>query len=224
MALVVSVPAHSQVLQHLSVDFVMDTRGDSPQERIEGTIYYIAPDRTLIYVASPVVQWNVFDRNTLLIYYPVEQRAFRFVSRNRLLIPFSYSFLGFVKDDFGLSDAGFALEETGIRDGGFVSIWSPPLPVRSIIGGAVVGMRDDRPYFLELLSPDGRVSTRVEYADFYQSGIFLFPATAQTTRYQDDKLVEERYTYSSFSTNVPLPDSVLSFALPDGVTPKELSW
>lgn len=49
----------------------------------------------------------------LLIYYPEERRAFRFISRNRLMIPFAQSFIGLVREDSGLSGAGFFLLEKG---------------------------------------------------------------------------------------------------------------
>jgi hypothetical protein len=77
-----------------------------------------------------------FEGADLLIYFPQERRAFRFISRNRLMIPFAQSFIGLVREDFGLSDAGFLLRENRKRADILITIWTPPRAYRPYIGEA----------------------------------------------------------------------------------------
>jgi hypothetical protein len=118
-------------------------RNDGEQP-VRGTLYFQAPERVLIRVSEPTLQWSEFSGHTLLIYYPAEQRAFRFISRNRLLIPFARSFLGFLRPDFGLAGRHSRRQgELGL---------GPPRSLRRAIGQAVSADRGE-PVFLQLTTP-----------------------------------------------------------------------
>jgi hypothetical protein len=76
-------PLLCQSVETLIVDFSRKTLSTAGEELISGTIYFQAPEDVIITVDSPVVQWSIFEGTNLLIYYPLERRAFRFISRNR---------------------------------------------------------------------------------------------------------------------------------------------
>jgi len=219
-----SAPVHCQALETLSADFTLRTKRGASVETVRGSLYHVAPAKTILRVTEPVTQWSIFEGGTLLIYYPAERRAFRFVSRNRLLIPFSYSFIGLVKEDFGLADAGFQLESTEVRGDALMSTWSPPPAVSGVIGRAVVGIREDRPFLLELYGPNDSLSVRVEYGEYFESGFLAFPTRAKTVQFEGESSTEEVYTYESFAVNAELPEEVAGFALPDDVEVKEVHW
>lgn len=222
--LLLAAPLLSQAVDNITADFTLVTRSGSSVETVRGSLFHLAAQKTILRVTDPVLQWSVFEGRTLLIYYPQERRAFRFISRNRLLLPFSTSFVGLVKMDFGLSDAGFRLEETEVREGVFESTWSPPSAVRSVIGKAVVGVREDRPFYMELYDPDGAVATRIEYSAYVDRGLLRLPTKAKTIQHGDGETVEEEYTYTHLRINADLPEDVVGFRLPDAIEVEEIYW
>jgi hypothetical protein len=221
VGIVVSLDA--QTVQSLSASFTI-RRSEDSGEPVSGMFYQIGANRTILQVTEPVLQWNVFDAGNLLIYYPEAAKAYRFVSRNRLLIPFSYSFIGLVREDFGLANAGFTLQDTRIDGEYFVSTWDPPEPVEAIIGEAVVGMSGEWPVYLEVRGPDGSAVVRVEYSGYQRVGVYSLPSHAHIVRNSDSGVEEEFYDYAGFAVNGVLPDAVLHFSLPDNVDVRELAW
>ena len=212
--------AGAQSLQTLSVDFVRL----SGREEVRGTLYFQAPDRVLIRVSQPALQWSEFEGHNLLIYYPEERRAFRFVSRNRLLIPFARSFLGFLRPDFGLAEAGFSLRQSRQRGDLLLTIWDPPRALRRIIGQALVGTDRGGPVFLQLDDPKGKLLSRTEYGELRQAGGLTFPGRIVVVERSGEEQSREESRYSNHLVNAPLPPEAADFRLPEGIPVQELEW
>ena len=213
-------PAGAQSLQTLAVDFVRNGGG----EPVRGTLYFQAPERVLIRVSEPTLQWSEFSGHTLLIYYPAEQRAFRFISRNRLLIPFARSFLGFLRPDFGLAEAGFSLRHSRRRGELLLTVWDPPRALRRTIGQARVGTDRGGPVFLQLDDPQGRLLTRTEYSQACQAGGLSFPGRIVVVEGDGPGQRREESLYTNHLVNAPLPPEAASFRLPEGIPVQELQW
>lgn len=213
-------PAGAQSLQTLTVDFV---RIDGKEE-VRGTLYFQAPERVLIRVSEPTLQWSEFSGQTLLIYYPAQQRAFRFISRNRLLIPFARSFLGFLRPDFGLAEAGFSLRHSRRRDELLLTVWDPPRSLRRSIGQALVGTDRGGPVFLQLDDPKGRLLSRTEYSQARQAGGLSFPGRIVVVEGEGAEQRREESLYTNHQVNAPLPPDAADFRLPEGIPVQELQW
>lgn len=220
--LLAAAAAASQSLQTLAVDFVR--RSDSTGEVVRGSLYFQAPDRVLIRVSEPALQWSEFSGRNLLIYYPEEGRAFRFISRNRLLIPFARSFLGFLRPDFGLADAGFSLQQNRQRGDLLVTVWKPPRALRSTIGETLVGTDRGGPIFLQLSDPQGRMLSRTEYAEPRSVGRLSFPGRIVVWQRTGEEETREESFYSNHRVNMPLPAEVTGFRLPEDVPVQEVQW
>jgi hypothetical protein len=204
----------------LSVDFVRR----SGQQEVRGTLYFQAPERVLLRVSQPTLQWSQFEGRNLLIYYPEQQRAFRFISRNRLLIPFARSFLGFLRPDFGLAEAGFTLRQSRRRGDLLLTIWDPPRVLRRAIGRALVGTDRGGPVFLQLDDPKGQLLSRTEYGEPRQAGGLTFPGRIVVVERSGEQQRREESLYFNHRVNAPLPPEAADFRLPEGVPVQELQW
>jgi len=191
---------------------------------IEGTLYFLAPDQVIIVVSKPVLQWSVFRGKDLLIYYPQERKAFRFISRNRLLIPFARSFIGLVREDFGLAEAGFSLKEHRRQAGLLMTVWSAPQRIRRLISRAVVGSDGGRPVLLELYDPKNRLVARTTYSSYFQQGPILLPGRSTAFQVTPNGELREEFFYFNHRVNEPLPSEVEDFRVPDSVEVQELAW
>ena len=216
--------AASQGLQTLSVDFVRRSGSGQDQEEVHGTLYFQAPERVLIRVSEPTLQWSEFAGRNLLIYYPGEHMAFRFISRNRLLVPFARSFLGFLRPDFGLADAGFTLKQNRKRGDLLVTVWEPPRALRSYVGQALVGTDRGGPVFLELEDREGRTVSRTEYTAPTTVGGLTFPGRITVVQRTGDVESREESLYTNHRVNAPLPFEAADFRLPEDVPVQELQW
>jgi hypothetical protein len=221
-------PAPSQSVVTLSVDFTRKTILPAGEEPVSGTIHFRAPEEVTIIVDTPVLQWSRFQGADLLIYYPLERRAFRFVSRNRLMIPFAQSFVGLVREDFGLPDAGFTLRENRIQAGVLTTVWSPPRALRTYIGEARIGMRkyerEVHPLFLEFYGRKENLLTRITYLEYREDLQPSFPGRILILQNGEEGEVREEIRYSGHRINESLPPEVINFHLAEDVPVEELKW
>jgi hypothetical protein len=228
MLLIASKPLFCQTLESLIVDFTRRTVSAAGDELVSGTIYFKAPEDVVIIVDSPVLQWSIFEGPNLLIYYPLEHRAFRFISRNRLMIPFAQSFIGLVREDFGLSQAGFFLQENRKRADILITVWRPPRTLRSYIGEAWIGTqkheKQAHPFFLELHDPEGNLLTRITYLDYREDLQPSFPGKVLILQKGEDGEVRDEIRYSDHRINAVIPAEVAGFDLPPDVSVDELKW
>jgi hypothetical protein len=210
------------------MDFSRKTATAAGEELVSGTIYFQAPEFVIITVDSPVEQWSIFEGVNLLIYYPRERRAFRFISRNRLMVPFAQSFIGLVREDFGLSDAGFHIRENRKRADVLITVWAPPRSLRSYIGEAWIGMQkydtQVHPLFLEFYDPKGNLLTRITYLEYRDELEPSFPGRILILQNGEDGEVREEIRYSGHRINQVLPAEVTGFHLPADVSVEELKW
>lgn len=217
-------PVVCQTVETLAVDFARKTTSRQGEELIRGTLYFQAPEEVIIKVVEPTEQWNVYRGKDLLIYYPAERKAFRFVSRNRLMVPFAQSFIGLVREDFGLSDAGFLLTENRKRANVLITVWSPPRSLRSYVSEARVGIQDAHPLFLEFYDPRGNLLTRVTYLEYREDLEPSFPGRTLIFQKSPDMEIRDDIRYSNHRVNEILPTEVTDFTLPEGVAVEELKW
>ena len=217
-------PGFCQTVETLIVDFTKKTTFRQEEELIRGTLYFQAPEDVIIKVVEPAEQWNIFQGQDLLIYYPSEQKAFRFISRNRLMVPFAQSFIGLLREDFGLSDAGFLLTEHRKRANILITVWTPPRSLRSYVSEARVGIQDVHPLFLEFYDPQGNLLTRVTYLEYRNDLDPSFPGRTLIYQRSTDMEVRDDIRYFNHRINKLLPMEITDFALPKDVAVEELKW
>jgi outer membrane lipoprotein-sorting protein len=216
--------ANAEAVVRLKVDFVQHTEQATGDSAVEGTLYFSAPGRVMLEISMPVHQITVFQEDTLLVYYPEERRAFRFVSRNMLFVPFAESFLGVLKQDFGLAEAGFEIAGRGEAAGTLVLRWAPPKALRRRIGEVRTGHRDGRPWRIEVFDPAGRLLTQVTYAGFVTVDGLPVPTDIAVLEQQGKDRVVSSYEYRQPEVNGAFPESISGFRIPADVEVREMQW
>lgn len=215
---------YGQIARSMSVEFTQITIKGASREAVKGNIYYQAPKRVVLKVTEPVYQWMVLERNTMLIYYPNEQKAFRFSSENPFSLPFFQAFVGVLKDDFGLSEAGFTLARNEMKEDTLLTYWKPPKQAKNILGNTMIGLARDRLVFVEVQDAKGKTLVKTTYRNHFQYGEVFFPLEIASVQYQGSSSIIEEVTYANPQFNVTLPQEIVDFRIPLGIEVKEIEW
>lgn len=189
-----------------------------------GVLYYTAPDKVLIQTTSPVRQWSVFTTGETTLYYPDSGKAYRFRNSRGTIVPFAQSFLGLVKDDFGLSDAGFTVSGREMRGENLFTFWKPPKGFEKSYGLITLGIKADKPFFLEAVDPKNRLIFRIVYSGYVPADGVMFPTYVRLELREEGKETVEEIAYTDVKIGEELPPEAENFALPPGVVPKEMTW
>ena len=110
----------AQLLTTIQAEFVRTKRVGTMSETVRGTLFYQYPDLVILVVCEPVSQWIVFEKGSMMAWYPETGRAFRFSEMHPSIHSFASAFVGVPRADFGLAQAGFTLAGSEIRDGTLV--------------------------------------------------------------------------------------------------------
>lgn len=216
--------AFPQVLRTIQVDFEKLFREKDTEEIVKGTIYHDASGKTILSVRHPVNQWMISSGHRLVIYYPEEGRAFRFITRSHFHFPFFQAFLGVVKEDYGLTDMGYTLSSHEILGDTLTTCWSPPERLSQELGDLTVVYVSDRIIRIESRKTDGSVISRALYENHLRHGIHQFPLKICTIRYEEKDSTFERIKYGNPMFNVDFPETVKEFALPADTKIEEITW
>lgn len=215
---------HCQILNNIAVDFTRIITKDSSNEVVKGIIYYQADKRTILNVTEPLYQWMIFEDSIMLIYYPNEEKAFRFRSKNPFSLPFFQAFVGVIRNDFGLSEAGFSLAKSEIKGETLLSYWEPPKQLKKLFSNAIIGQTKDKLVFVEMQDPKGKKMMKTTYRNHFQYGKTFFPLEITSVIYQKGSSTVEKIVYANPQFNVPLPQEVVNFEIPANVEIKEMEW
>lgn len=211
------------VLNTLSADFEREFVERSHIEKIKGRIYYQAPAKVIIEVNDSLNQITLFTRNSLLIYYPEEARAFRIKSKGPMTLPFFEAFIGAVKEDFGLTELGYTLADYETCAETLYTWWDPPEHGKKFLGMFVLGNIGNRLVYAEAKTPQGECQVKSFFKNHIQSEGEYFPLEIYS-EHCDGIKTEEQIVYSNVEFNVSLPESLVNFVLPDSVMAKEIEW
>lgn len=217
---------YAQTVKSISVEFTQTITKKASNEVVKGNIYYQSQpsERTILKITEPITQWMVIEDKVMLIYYPNEQKAFRFTSENPFSLPFFQTFIGVVKDDFGLSEAGFKLIRHEVKKDMLLTYWEPPKKAKKILGDTTLGMVKDRLVFMKVQDTKGKRLAKTTYRNHFQYGERFFPLEVISVQYQKDSSIVEKVVYANPQFNLALPQEVLSFKIPLDVEIKGIGW
>ena len=143
-------------LKILSIDFTREGMENDKTEHTAGTLHYDAAEsRVVVEVEAPVKQIMAVKDKMLEIYYPVENRAFRFITKTRVPLPCVESFLQSTQAEYGLTAIGYSLDRHEIADNVLYTYWTPPAKSKDKFGTVILGSRDGRLVSVETQIPDG---------------------------------------------------------------------
>ena len=175
-------------------------------------------------VTDPINQWMILENDTMIIYYPKEEKAFKYTSKNPFSLPFFQIFVNIGKDNLGLSEAGFTLVRNEIKEDTLITYWKPPKQVKKALGNIIVGLSNDKLVLVEMHSPKRKKLARITFGSHFQYGNLFYPLEIVSVKYQKNSFTTEEVVYDNPQFNVELPQEVLNFKIPDSIEVEEIEW
>ena len=214
-------------LKTLSLDFTRELTENDKTEHIAGTLHYdVKATRVVVEVTEPLKQIMVVKEKILEIYYPVEKRAFRFISEGQIPLPFVESIVQSTQAEHGLTAIGYSLEKHDIVGEVLYSYWSPPKKAKDQLGAIILGMQDDRLISAEVKNPKGHIIGRSHYQNHSRVGMNYIPMMVTSSTYgeKSEVLQHEYIVYSNAQVNADPPNPMLNFTIPESVEVKDVKW
>ena len=219
-----SVAHGEQKLDTISLKFERKVVQDDSTEIVKGVVYYQAPLKAFIEVQEPVKQIMLVDGEVMLIYYPVEKKAFRIKAKGLIPMPFIQNILSIMKDDYGLTETGYTLTKHERKGDTLYTYWAPPRKLKKHLGKFILGTANGVLVYAEAKNPKGKTAAKSFYKKHIELAGKQFPLEVRSEIFGGPKRTEEFVTYSEVEFNISLPDRVTSFKLPDSVPVDEVEW
>ena len=213
----------AQDLSAFQSNFIRKVTMGSESETIKGTIYYES-SRMIIEINYPIRQIFIINDLSVTIFYPQENKAFRFTGPEGAFSPFILSFLGMVKEDFGLAEAGFLITKREKEDDLLLTYWKPPKNIEKKISSIKLGTKSNLPFSLTVFDPSAELLFRVIYSEYKNFGAMVFPGEVLVEQQRDGEIYKQHIIYSEQKVNIPLAREITEFELPKDVLIKEVAW
>jgi len=214
----------SQAPNTLSLKFEREAIQDNYTETVKGIAYYQSPKKVFIEVQEPISQIMSIDGDVMIIYYPVEKKAFRIKSKGPIPMPFIQTILSVMKDDYGLTEMGYTFAEHERKGDTLYTYWKPPKKLKKRLGKFVLGTASGLLVSAEARDPKGKPVAKSLYSKHTKLGEKYFPLEVRSEIYTGSNRSEENVTYSDVKFDISIPAKVTSFKIPDSVKVKEVEW
>ena len=227
LTLLLCTTLHAAPLKILSLDFTRELTEGDKKETTTGTLHYdVKQARVVIEVTEPLKQIMVVQDKVLVIYYPVEKQAFRFIAKGRIPLPFVESIIQSTQAEHGLTAVGYSLDRHEIADDVLYTYWTPPKKVKDKLGTVILGSRDGKLISAEAKTSDGKLNAKSFYRKHTKLGDSHIPMEITSSLYgpKSEVLERERVVYSNPQLNPQPPVPILQFEIPKSVKVKEIEW
>lgn len=214
----------SKVPDTLSLNFERKVAQGDSTEIIRGVAHYQSPQKLFIEVKHPINQIMIIDGETMLIYYPLEKKAIRYKTKTQIPIPFVQTIISIVKDDYGLTEMGYTLKKRKTEDNTVYTYWDPPRELKKHLGSFILGITNERLVYVEAKNPRGKTIAKSSYKKHIEIMGKFIPMEIHTDIYDETKIKAEDVLYSNVKLNIPLPDDVVKFKLPENISVKDVEW
>ncbi|MGB9595140.1 MAG: LolA family protein [Candidatus Poribacteria bacterium] len=208
----------------ISLNFERKIVKEDSTEIVKGISYYKSPQKLYIEVQHPLKQIMAIENNVLTIYYPIEKKAFRIKSKGPIQMPFIQSILSAMKEDYGLSDVGYTLTKSEMRGKILYTYWEPPKKYKKQMGKFIIGVENGLLSCSEALDPKGKTVIKSFYKKHIEINGKYFPLEVQSEITDGSIQIKEYIIYSNVKINIPLPQEVINFSIPNSVPVKEIEW
>lgn len=214
------------VLNTFSATFEREVTEHGCQDTTRGEVYYQAPGKVFIDVATPINQVMVVTANLLTIYYPNERKAFRIKTERSIPLPFIQAVIGMMQEDYGLTQQGFRFLRHEARGDTLYTSWDPPEDRKKALGRFVLGSVVEKLVYVQAERPDGKVAVRSFYDDHVRWEGKLIPLKVLSEAYDASGSLQQRETlvYTNVVFNPVIQDRIVHFTIPDSVSVKEMEW
>ena len=217
-------PSFGQTVKTISVEFTRTVKSNNTKEEVKGSIYYDTT-RTTLEVTYPINQWMILKGNTIFIYYPDEKKAIEIISQSPATLPFFQSFVGVVKEDYGLSDFGYTLKRNEVKGDTLFAYWDPPEKVKKVLGQFILGFTEDKIVYTESRDAEGKALLKAIYQDHIKYEVTYFPLKIIIIQYiNKDYTKVEEVIYKNPIFDKPLPEKVVNFKIPSYIKIQKIEW
>ena len=218
---------HAAPLKTLSLDFTREFTENDKTETTVGTLHYDAEAaRVIVEVAEPLEQIMIVKDKVVEIYYPIENKAFRFIFAGQIPLPFVESIIQSTQAEYGLTAIGYSFDRHEIADDVLYTYWAPPEKAKDKLGTVILGSRDGRLISAEAKTPGGNLVAKSSYRNHTKLGNSHIPMEVTSSLYgpKSEVLEYERVVYRDPQLNVQPPNPILQFEIPKSVAVKEVKW
>lgn len=165
-----------------------------------------------------------FDSNTVLVYYPEDSLAFKFISPYPGTFSFFEAFLNVMKEDFGVCDRGYVLKKHQIKNDTLTTYWDPPYSLSKTIGVLKLVYIDNKIISSELEKESGALLLKSNYEKHFHYGEYYFPQEIRTELFTDNDTILEEIIYKNPIFNDSLPEEIAKFKIPEKIEIEEIEW
>lgn len=215
---------YALVIDNATSEFERNLKQGSNEERIKGRVYYQFPEKVIASVQKPVNQLICFDSNNVIIYYPDDSIAFKFVSPYPVSFSFFETFINIVKEDFGVCDRGYTLKDHRKKKDTLITYWNPPSVLSKTASELKLVYVKNKIIYSELKNKEGKTLLEAEYKNHINFGEYCFPQEINTTLKTEQYSILEKITYKNIIFNDTLPEEIVNFEIPEGVETEEIQW
>ncbi len=220
-----SVAHGSQKVDTISLKFERKVVQNDATEVVKGIAYYQAPQKVFIEVQDPVSQIMSVNGGVMLVYYPVEKKAFRITAKGPIPMPFIQGILSAMKDDYGLTEMGYTLAKHEKKGDTLYTYWDPPKKLKKHMGKFILGTTANGALvYAEARKSKGKATAKSFYSKHIELAGKQFPMEVRSEIVDGNSRIEEFVSYSDLKLNISLPDKVTGFKLPDSIPVKEVEW
>lgn len=214
----------AQKLDTIFLKFERKVVRSGSTEIVKGRAYYQSPQKLFVEVQEPIDQIMLIDGGVMLIYYPVEQKAFRIKSKALFSMPFIQAILSVMKDDYGLTEIGYTLSKHEKKGDTLYTHWNPPRKLKKHLGKFTLGTANGVLVYAEARNPKGKTVVKSSFSKHVELAGKQFPLEVRSEIFDKSGRTEEFVSYSDVKLNIPLPEKVTSFKLPDSIRVDEVEW
>ena len=218
---------HAAPLKTLSLDFTRALTEKGKTERTTGTLHYDAEAaRVVVQVQEPILQIILVKDKVMEIYYPVKNRAYRFIFEGQIPLPFVESIIQSTQVEYGLTALGYSLDKHEITDDVLYTYWTPPEKAKDKLGTIILGSRDGLLISTEAKTPNNDLTAKSLYSNHTKLGNSNIPMEVTYRLYNPkfEVIESERIVYSDPQFNLHPPNPIFEFEIPKSVAVKEIKW
>ena len=204
-------------------DLLRVSSGSGGREEQSGRLSFDASEgRLVIEIAKPLHQWAVLKGNELLLYYPDSRQALRITSKTPASMPFFGVVWNCFKEDFGLAAQGYRMTRHEKKAQRLLSMWAPPASLARLVGEAVLEHEGPRLIRVEHKTARGNMLSLALFSQHTTVAGAAFPLEVSIAYGSRQGVTQETVVFRNPRFNAPLSDGMKNFAVPAGVTIKDV--
>jgi hypothetical protein len=207
----------------LQVSFTKIESRVSSTDTVKGTIHSF-DDRMVISIVYPIIQFMLIDSLTTFIYNKEERAAVQIQRKNRSILPFFHTFIGFFGGEQAIPVMHFKIDQSFKKGDTLITCWMARDKKTGFKGKIETAYWKDRPVSTSSIDKKGRVLSRMEFSSDTMVNGKHVPLRIVTRTIQGSDTLCEDVSFGNLLIGTPVPDSIRKITIPPGIPVKVLEW